>query len=252
MKSLLETTENTRDLGGYLRGNGEKTRCYQLLRSDKPAHPSENDFRFLLSHGITTIIDLREESAVNPLENPFGGHPGFSWHHYPILEGSGIPESVEAVPLSYLKIAESRGAAQAFRLMASAPGGVLFHCSAGKDRTGTLSAILLTLADVPEEAIIQDYLRTRDCLQDRLALLHQRFPELDMNIVTPSEHHIAEFLRLWKEKYTDAEGYFRAIGLSDEQIEALRRKLERRETHAPSQFGDRPPAAASGDTGGLP
>lgn len=225
MKSLLETTENTRDLGDYTRKNGEKTRCDQFLRSDKPGCPSKSDFHFLLSHGITTIIDLREEAAVNRQENPFLGCPGFSWHHCPIVEGSGIPESVEAVPGSYLQIAESPGAAEAFRVMGAAPGGVLFHCSAGKDRTGTLSAILLTLADVPEEQIVQDYLLSRECLRDRQELLHQRFPELDMNIVTPSEHHITGFLRLWKEKYATAENYLHSIGLTDLEIEHIRRKL---------------------------
>lgn len=225
MKSLLDTTQNTRDLGGYLRINGEKTRPFRFLRSDKPEHPSQHDFQFLLSHGITTVIDLREESAVNRLENPFANHPGFFWHHCPIQEGSGIPESVEAVPGSYLQIAESPGAAEAFRVMASAPDGVLFHCSAGKDRTGTLSAILLMLAQVPEETIVSDYLMTGECIRERLELVHQRFPELDMDIVTPSERHIAGFLRLWKEKYSTAEHYLQSIGLTDGQIEKLRRKL---------------------------
>lgn len=225
MKSLLDTTQNTRDLGGYLRINGEKTRPFRFLRSDKPEHPSQPDFQFLLSHGITTVIDLREESAVNRLENPFANHSGFFWHHCPIQEGSGIPESVEAVPGSYLQIAESPGAAEAFRVMASAPDGVLFHCSAGKDRTGTLSAILLMLAQVPEETIVSDYLMTGECIRERLELVHQRFPELDMNIVTPSERHIAGFLRLWKDKYSTAEHYLQSIGMTDGQIEKLRRKL---------------------------
>lgn len=225
MKSLLETTENTRDLGGYLRSNGERTRCNQLLRSDKPVCPSEGDFQFLLSRGITTIIDLREEAAVNRQENPFLSHPGFSWHHCPIQEGSGIPESVEAVPGSYLQIAESAGAAGAFKRMAEASSGVLFHCSAGKDRTGTLSAILLMLAQVPEETIVEDYLLTGECIQWRLKLVHQQFPELDMNIVTPQPRHILDFLKLWREKYGTAENYLQAIGLTNEQIEKIRCKL---------------------------
>lgn len=225
MNSLLETTQNTRDLGGYLRINGEKTRPFRFLRSDKPAHPSQSDFQFLLSHGITTVIDLREESAVNRLENPFANHPGFFWHHCPIQEGSGIPESVEAVPGSYLQIAESPGAAEAFRVMASAPDGVLFHCSAGKDRTGTLSAILLTLAQVPEETIVSDYLITRECIRERLDLVHQRFPELDMDIVTPLPGHIRGFLDLWKSKYKTAENYLHTIGLTDGQMDNLRKKL---------------------------
>ena len=225
MKSLLETTQNTRDLGGYLRINGEKTRPFRFLRSDKPAHPSQSDFQFLLSHGITTVIDLREESAVNRLENPFANHPGFVWHHCPIQEGSGIPESVEAVPGSYLQIAESPGAAEAFRVMASAPDGVLFHCSAGKDRTGTLAAILLTMVQVPEETVVSDYLITGECIRERLDLVHQRFPELDMDIVTPLPGHIRGFLDLWKSKYRTAENYLHTIGLTDGQMDNLRKKL---------------------------
>lgn len=225
MKSLLETTQNTRDLGGYMRINREKTRPFRFLRSDKPAHPSQADFQFLLSHGITTVIDLREESAVNRLENPFANHPGFVWHHCPIQEGSGIPESVEAVPGSYLQIAESPGAAEAFRVMASAPGGVLFHCSAGKDRTGTLAAILLTLAQVPEETVVSDYLITGECIRERLDLVRQRFPELDMDIVTPLPGHIRGFLDLWKSKYKTAENYLHTIGLTDGQMDNLCRKL---------------------------
>lgn len=225
MRSLLETTENTRDLGGFLRKNGEKTRTFQLLRSDEPSHPSEADFHFLLSRGITTVIDLREKAAVNRQENPFANCTGFSWRHCPIQEGSGIPACVEAVPESYLQIAESCGAAEAFREMGAAPGGVLFHCSAGKDRTGTLSAIMLTLAEVPEETIVQDYLLTGVCIRGRQELLFQRFPELDRNIVIPQPRHIRGFLKLWREKYGTAENYLQAIGLTNDQIEKLRRKL---------------------------
>ncbi len=132
---------------------------------------------------------------------------------------------MEAVPESYLQIAESCGAAEAFREMGAAPGGVLFHCSAGKDRTGTLSAIMLTLAEVPEETIVQDYLLTGVCIRGRQELLFQRFPELDRNIVITQPRHIRGFLKLWREKYGTAENYLQAIGLTNDQIEKLRRKL---------------------------
>ena len=76
-----------------------------------------------------------------------------------------------------------------------------------------------------EEEIVRDYLLSRECLRSRLALVRQRFPELDMNIVIPSERHIMGFLRLWEEKYHTAEHYLQAIGLTNSQIEKLRRKL---------------------------
>ena len=58
-KSLLKSTQNTRDLGGYNTSDGDITKKFSLIRSDEQLNASKQDSSFLLAHKITTVIDLR-------------------------------------------------------------------------------------------------------------------------------------------------------------------------------------------------
>lgn len=76
--SLLETTLNTRDLGGYrIDGTRDYTRYGRIIRSDVIIAPSENDIEFLKSSGITTIIDLRTKEEKEKKPSGLAGIEGF-------------------------------------------------------------------------------------------------------------------------------------------------------------------------------
>ena len=224
-QSLLEITQNTRDLGGYVCNDGTVTRKLSLIRSDVQKHPSVNDIRFLIDNNVTTVIDMREESVVSKFKNGFDGITGLFYYSCPIEEGCGVPESAEAVPYSYLEIAESYGIAKVFKTICNAPGGVIFNCNAGKDRTGVVAAILLLLADVSVMDIVTDYLLTREYGKERLEAIHRNFPDVDMEIVTPNARHMEKFIELLQEKYGTVKNYLLSIGLNIEQIETIRNKL---------------------------
>ena len=136
-----------------------------------------------------------------------------------------MPESVEAVPVSYMAIAQAESMSKVFRTIAEAESGVMFNCTAGKDRTGVVSAILLLHAGVSDEDIIENYVLTKEYGRERLELVHKNFPEIDMNIVTPREWFMEEFLKLFRAKFGTTEGYFKSLGLSEEEIERIRKKL---------------------------
>ncbi|MBQ7679782.1 MAG: tyrosine-protein phosphatase, partial [Butyrivibrio sp.] len=155
-QSLLQTTENTRDLGGLVGADHTVTRYWSVLRSDVPLDPSASDVDLLRSHHITTIIDMRDEPAIRQKPNGFVGREGFRVVSCPIVEGSEIPDSVAEVPHGYLRIAGSNGMGQALQVIADLPEdeGVLFHCTAGKDRSGVLSVILLLLAGVSVRDVV--------------------------------------------------------------------------------------------------
>ena len=223
--SLLEGTENTRDLGGHPTLYGGRTRSLYLLRSDVPKNLSERDIAFLLNAGVTDIVDLRESASLGREQSTPEVTRGFTVRHCPIPEGAGIPESPAAVPRSYMVIAESAGMAEALHAIAGAERGVLFHCTAGKDRTGVVSAVLLSLVGVPEEEIIADYVLTAECIKERLRNMHERFPQIDMTVVTPCEDYLRGFLALWKAKYGCAENYLHSLGLTEEEVQRLREKL---------------------------
>lgn len=222
-ESLLENTLNTRELGGYRTEKGGYTKYDRLLRSDMQKNLSGRDIAYLSDRQITTIIDMRGEADVKKTPSPFlrmTGSPHFHYYNIPIEEGSRIPESVEAVPHSYMKIATAANITQVFRQIAHAPEGVLFHCSAGKDRTGVVSALLLLLARVGDGDIIENYMLTKEYNRERLQLLHQNFPEIDMNIVIPREQFMVRFLELFREAYGDVETYLQA-----EEIRGIKDKL---------------------------
>lgn len=224
-KSLLETTLNTRELGGYLAESGTLTREKVLIRSDVPTSPSEKDFKFLLDNGITTIIDLRGANDVERKPNGFANKEGFSYFNFQIDEGSGIPESVDEVPHSYMRIAAAKVIGEVFSCIANSDTGVMFNCTAGKDRTGVISAILLLHSGVSDKNIIENYVLTKEYSREMLESVRINCPEIDIRIVTPCEMYMEEFLRMFREKYVNTDGYFEAIGLSSEEIDKLRHKL---------------------------
>ncbi len=229
VQSLLETTLNTRELGGYRTEDGKYTRCNMLLRSDEQKHLNEGDAAFLLEKKITTIIDMRDKKAVKKSPSPFIGMAQFCYYNVPIEEGSGVPGSVDAVPASYMKIAGAVNINQVFKHIAHAPDGVLFHCAAGKDRTGVVSAILLLLAKVSEKDIIENYMLTKQYNRKRFALVRKNYPGIDINIVIPQEKNMVWFLQLFREKYGSVEHYLHSIGILPEEIQALKNKLRNEE-----------------------
>lgn len=224
-RSLLKTTQNTRDLGGYRTSNGHMTKLHSLIRSDVQNYPCEEDFEYLKKYNITTVIDMRGLKDVERKPSGFACKEGINYYNFQIDEGSGVPESMEAVPLSYMKIACSGAILDVFRCIANANGGVMINCTAGKDRTGVVSAILLCHVGVSDEDIIENYVLTREYGKERLELLHKNFPEVDMNIVTPNEKFMEEFLRLFRERFGDTNNYFIEIGLSSGEIDRITRKL---------------------------
>lgn len=224
-ESLLETTLNTRELGGYRTRQGNMTKVDTLLRSDEQKQLSSRDIAYLSERQITTIIDMRTKKVTSHLPSPFANKTPFAYHNIPIEEGSGVPESMEAVPVSYMNIAGSANMRQVYRSIAQAPRGVLFHCSAGKDRTGVVSAILLLLADVGDRDIIENYMMTKEYNAKRFALARKNYPDLDINIIIPREEFMIRFLQLFRHKYGEAKTYMSRIGVLPEEIEMIRGKL---------------------------
>ncbi len=223
--SLLETTQNTRDLGGYRKADGTLTKLLSLVRSDVQKYPSERDIAFLLDNGITTIVDMRREKDMAKAPSKFADADGFTYIACPIEEDGSSPTSLEEIPPCYMRIAQAENMMSVFRSIANADSGVLFHCTAGKDRTGVVSAILLMLGGVDHETIIDDYVLTAEYGRARFEAVRQKFPDADMNLVIPCRANMEGFLRLFIEAYGDAENYLRRAGLSETEIAHIKTKL---------------------------
>ena len=86
---------------------------------------------------------MRGQKDVDRKPSGFADRNDFVYYNFQIIEGSGVPESVETVPISYMSIARAKEIPNVFKCIANAKTGVMFNCTAGKDRTGVVSAILL-------------------------------------------------------------------------------------------------------------
>lgn len=225
VESLLETTENTRELGGYRTNKGTYTKCNSILRSDLQKCPSQKDIDYLLDNHITTIIDMRGSAEVERVQSGLSKVDGLHYYNFQLDEGSGIPESVEAVPDSYINIACGKNIPKVFKCIAEAEEGVIFNCTAGKDRTGIVSTVLLKLCGVSDEDIIENYMITKACITERFKHLHEKFPDMDMNIVIPNENNMITLFKFLKDKFGSVEGYLKNIGLTTEQIHKIKEKL---------------------------
>lgn len=184
MSSLLQSTANTRQT---LPGS------FRYLRSDAPLAPTEQDVAFLLAHGVTTLIDLRSPAEVQRKPCPLAKDTRFTYLHMPVTGGNAMPASVEDIPRSYLRMVD----AQMARILAAihaAPDGVMYFCTAGKDRTGVVSALLQREAGLTKEAIAADYALSGENLQEMFAGFFAAHPDIDVAIYTPKPQYMLQFL----------------------------------------------------------
>lgn len=159
---------NFRDLGGYA-CKGGITRDGQFFRCGIPRDPTDRDLRLMKELGIKTIIDLRGIEEAKDRPSTFTDNPDFDFYHISLLEAnpalskSGIP-LCEMYAMSMKDYSE--GYRNVFRLISELDGPFMFHCFLGKDRTGILSALLLSEAGVSREDIIDNYVISYDLFKD--------------------------------------------------------------------------------------
>lgn len=218
---------NVRDLGGLGR-----IRPGAVVRMEAPTRLSAAGWSAAWSYRVRTVVDLRNADECSPDEalRPAGitsvrapldpvGTPFYEqWNRIDKL-GS---------PLHYSALLEQHPelVVTAVRAMANAePGCIVFHCAGGKDRTGLLALVLLTLAGAQPEEIIADYLLTYDRMK-------QRYEELGFrDQLTAVQELVAEHDTTIEAALTSAiasvtmPDYLLENGLSGDELASLRHRL---------------------------
>lgn len=217
---------NLRDIGGYPTRDGRVTAFGGHLRGDAPVRLSDEELQLLRDMNISTIIDLRSDQEVRDVPGAFQGQSGFEYFHLPLYLGNQMPTCGEDVPRMYFQMAdEQKMVAAVMTRIAEAPGGVLYHCSAGKDRTGVISALLLSLAGVEQDDILADYQISYTYLRKIIANFMADVADIPMYMLHSNIEYMEGFLQAFYAKYGSTVEYLREIGLSDAQIDAIRQRL---------------------------
>lgn len=156
---------NLRDLGGLRSRDGRVVRSGRLFRSELPSYPA--GITPCESLGIRTVVDLRRREEVSAEQAAWGEM--LDWHSFPVIAGTRSPwRSDYALYFS----GDTSGLAAAIGVLTRPESHpALFHCAAGRDRTGVVAAMLLSLLDVIDEDIVADYMATRGQLELVLARL---------------------------------------------------------------------------------
>lgn len=230
---------NLRDLGGYPTADGRTTRWRTLFRADG-LHRAEPGDAILRGISWRTVLDLRTAAERD------AGHyasDGVDTVHLPVLRDAWDADALAAetedaakfLTARYLEMAEvgAPAIAAAFELLAaSARLPAVFHCSAGKDRTGVLAALVLDAMGVEDDVIAADYHLSAVAMDRLVAWVRTTRPEIAEHMARqpaaflecPPEA-ILGFLNALRARHGSARGYLHDIGISHETVDTLRHVL---------------------------
>lgn len=211
---------NVRDLGGLNISTGHKTRWGAVVRSDHPAKLTAEGWSALYAHGVRTVISLRTHGLVEDFPDTA---PRPSDVESVVAEIEDVTDKEFAkkwassdlwcTPLYYrdaLTRWPQRHAAAIKAIAQAKPGGVLFHCKRGHDRTGIISLLLLSLVGVSPDDIVADYELSVDLEREKL-LAEQH---------TTTRETILDTLAS-----INVEDYLLAGGLSQNDLNAIRTRF---------------------------
>lgn len=234
----LEGCLNFRDLGGYPTRAGGRVRWRRLFRSDGLHLLTATDIRRLREEiGLAEVIDLRSTAELASEGRGMLAAEPLRFHHVPLFDGEVRDQRAKAAEITladrYALMAEFAAdrIAGVITRLAEASGPAVFHCAAGKDRTGVISAILLALLDVPDEVIVADYAATQDNLDaivDRLMALDgykQMLSALPPDTLHAKPETMIALLQRLSDRFGSVERYAREAGVSEQVIATLRASL---------------------------
>lgn len=193
----LDAVHNFRDVGGYPTSDGRSTRWRTLFRADGLYRLTDADLEVVRVLGLRTVIDLRTDAELAERGTfPHERH-AVQFHHVPVIDSTwqhlDRPDADD--PVAFLEWAYQDMLRQGPHRFVEAietlsqPGALpaVFHCAAGKDRTGVLAMLLLGSLGVPHDYLVADYALTIEGIERMRAWARRMAPEMWASMAdTPS------------------------------------------------------------------
>ncbi len=226
----LEGALNVRELGGYINDDNIQLREHKLLRGGDLSEMTESDMKKILSYGIHTCIDLRIDSEKKTAD-PFEKKPGQMYYAIPIEGKIDLSSPEDLLYKLYQSILEDykQELYKVFQIVAREEG-IIFHCAAGKDRTGVTAMLILALCGVCDEQIIADYVSSaennRTQISKQKKVLEERgIAGVPEEIFSSNEYTMRKTLEYLYKRYGSAENYLINLGITEAEIEMIRSKM---------------------------
>lgn len=232
----LEGSANFRDLGGWPAAGGRRLRRGWLYRSDALHRLTPADLARLRALGIATVVDLRSSHEVE-LEGrgPLAAPPA-RYHHHPFFDGerrgaAATPQGDLAELYFQMLRFAAKPIARALETLAASETPSVFHCAAGKDRTGVLAAVLLSSLGVADEDVVEDYARTQAAMERVSARLRESdaytyvFTELPPETLHARPETMSALLARARGEWGSLRAYARFAGAADGAFDALAARM---------------------------
>ena len=235
---------NFRDLGGYPTKTGRTVAWRRLFRSGELRHMTEKDLTKLKEYiKLHMVIDLRSNYEIEELGKGLLHNSGIKYHNIALFSDGGEREvnlrmfkglsNMGELYLIFIQQKQfNRGIIEALEIMAETENHpLIFHCAAGKDRTGILAAIVLSILDIADEYIVNNYCLSSvrmDVLQDRIK--SEFLTDEDIKILTDYRWEAdAASMRLFltsiKKEYGSMRGWVQAQGADITLVKRLESAL---------------------------
>jgi protein-tyrosine phosphatase len=220
---------NFRDLGGYRTRDGRQVRARRLFRADGPHALTDRDLMELRSLDLAAVIDLRTDG-----ERERGSYPDASNRAmtYVLPMADVLPDVDELPTWTDPKIVTARyyemldagheAICETLAILTDPDAfPAMMHCTAGKDRTGILSAIVLGILGVPDESIIDDYALSGPAMARFIEHLHRTYPDVQEQLLRIAPAMVAAepatmrgFVDGVTERYGSFAGYAVDLGMA--------------------------------------
>lgn len=220
---------NCRDIGGFLTRDNKVVRNNVFIRSDNLTDIQPSEMEFLQKLGVQAVIDFRHQNEIDHAPDPFTNHPVIDYHNIAILDHAQFTlEDLNRIKLSdlYISMSENKVFVKSvFETLAHYDKAVLYHCTAGKDRTGVITALLYKLVGVNDIDIIADYEVSFTYLVPKYAGRDENVSEMYQDLFSSKPETMETFLNYLNYKYPNIFDYFLSKDISMETVDIIKHKL---------------------------
>jgi protein-tyrosine phosphatase len=239
----FEGCYNFRDMGGYHADGGRRIRWDRLYRADGINRLTDADLDRFSDLGIVTVIDLRTPAEVEKRGFLDAGAVGARYHHLPLVDVIDDMTQFDAEEVAAPSFVADRyqdmlrdGAVRvaAALTVLGEPGALpaVFHCAAGKDRTGILAGIVLRLLGVTVDDVIADYALSQLAMEQLLARVIEDAPDAAERLrnypsamLAADPANMAHFLDAVESEYRTMEAFVVSLGVDPATVTSLRDAL---------------------------
>ncbi len=248
---FFEGAHNFRDMGGYQTDEGKQVKWGHLYRSDRLSNLTDEDLKFLNRLQLKHIIDFRSENERTAAPSRLPKESQIETVKLPVFEDGAFVDALwQAIAsgqllgrdLHDIMVEANRNFvrqhrqpfAQFLKIVAQSQNTpLMFHCMAGKDRTGFGAALILTILGVGEEDVLADYLQTNIHLEANSQLKYEElttrinsqasYEELKPILGVHEDYLAAAFETIHTEYKSFDDYLYRGLDLEAQDIENMRR-----------------------------